>query len=417
MMDDVTIIGGGPSGLAAATLLYKKNYKVSIIERNEELGGLLDQCIHDGFGTKLFNKALSGPEFAHRFLDQVKESNIEIHLNSYVKKVEIKKDKKTIHCITPDGIKKIETKSIIYAIGCRERNQYEILIGGSRPAGVETAGTIQRLVNLYGILPGNNVIIVGGGDVGMIVARHLKLEGVEKIFIIYPEEFFTGLPRNVQQCILDFDIPYQPQTIVKKVIGKEKIEAVELVKVDENWQPIPGTEKTHKCDSLILSVGLIPYAEKLEEIGAEIDCKTGGPVVNECFETTIKGVFAVGNLLQIFDYVDDAVETAFIAAEGVEQYLKNPEKNTKKEYTKIIPGDNINCLTPQRIEKCKNEIIVFFRPCITAKKPKIQIKNKNGKILQTFKKPFIRPSTLENIKIKKENIENEKEVKITIEQQ
>ena len=411
------MIGGGPSGLAAASTLKKKGYSVCIIERNEELGGLLDQCIHDGFGTKLFDEALSGPEFAHRFLEKIENSDIKVYLNSYVQNVEIKKDKKIIQFISPEGIKKIETKSIVYAIGCRERNQYEIFVGGSRPAGVETAGTIQRLVNLYGILPGKNVVIVGGGDVGMIVARHLKLEGVENIFVIYPEEFFTGLPRNVQQCIYDFDIPYQPRTIVKKVIGKEKIEAVELVKVDENWQPISGTEKNYSCDSLILSVGLIPYSDKLEEIGAEIDKHTGGPIVNECFETTIKGVFAVGNLLQIFDYVDDAVETAFIAAEGVEKYLENSENNSKKDFIEIKTCENINCLTPQRIEKCKPEISVFFRPCITAKKPKIILKNQKNEILQTFKKPFIRPSTLENIKIKKETVENEKEVKIIIEQQ
>ena len=260
------------------------------------------------------------------------------------------------------------------------------------------------------------MVIVGGGDVGMIVARHLKLEGVEKIFIIFPEEFFTGLPRNVQQCILDFKIPYQGRTIVKKIIGKERVEALELVKVDEKWNPIKGTEKVYLCDSLILSVGLVPYSDKLEDIGAEIDPRTNGPVVNECFETTIKGVFAVGNLLQIFDYVDDAVETSFKAAEGIEYYLKKSKNEDRKYFTKLVAGKNIGCLTPQRIEKCSSEISVFFRPCITAKKPKIVLKTKENKTLKTFKKPFIRPSTLENIKYKKKLVENEKEVKLSIEQ-
>jgi len=412
-MKDVVVIGGGPSGVACAVTLFDKGFDVGIIEINEELGGLLDQCIHDGFGTKLFNEGLSGPEFASRFIEKLDKSTVEIMLNSFVKSVNPSDKTKEITCITPQGVKKVQTKSIVYAIGCRERNEYEILIGGSRPTGVLTAGAVQRLVNLYGILPGKNVIIVGGGDVGMIVARHLFLEGINNIFMVYPEEFFTGLPRNIQQCILDFDIKFQPQTIVKNIIGSEHIEAVELVKVDENWNPINGTEKTVKCDSLILSVGLIPYSDKLEEIGAKIDSYTNGPVVNEYFETTVNGVFAIGNLVQIFDYVDDAVETAFIAADGVEQFLKN--KTHKKDgFINLKPGENVNCLTPQRIDKFLDEISIFFRPGITCKTPKILLINKEGKILKKFSKPFVRPSTLENLKIPLKIIENEDEVSLHV---
>ncbi len=412
-MKDVVVIGGGPSGVACAVTLFEKGFDVGLIEINEELGGLLDQCIHDGFGTKLFDEGLSGPEFASRFIEKLKKSTVEIMLNSFVKSVNSSNKIKEITCITPQGVKKIQTKSIVYAIGCRERNEYEILIGGSRPSGVLTAGAVQRLVNLYGILPGKNVIIVGGGDVGMIVARHLFLEGVNSIFMVYPEEFFTGLPRNVQQCVLDFDIKFQPQTIIKNVIGSEHIEAVELVKVDEGWNPINGTEKTVKCDSLILSVGLIPYSDKLEEISAEIDPCTNGPVVNEYFETTIKGVFAIGNLIQIFDYVDDAVETAFIAADGVERYLIN--KSCKKDdFIRLESGNNVNCLTPQRINKLTDEVTVFFRPGITCKTPKILLKNKTGKVIKKFSKPFVRPSTLENLKITLKLIENEEEVSLHV---
>jgi thioredoxin reductase len=412
-MKDVVVIGGGPSGVACAVTLFEKGFNVGLIEINEELGGLLDQCIHDGFGTKLFNEGLSGPEFASRFIEKLKESSAEIMLNSFVKSVKSSDKIKEITCITPKGIKKVQTKSIVYAIGCRERNEYEILIGGSRPSGVLTAGAVQRLVNLYGILPGKNVIIVGGGDVGMIVARHLFLEGINNIFMVYPEEFFTGLPRNVQQCILDFDIKFQPQTTVKKIIGTEHIEAVELVKVDENWNPINSTEKTFKCDCLILSVGLIPYSEKLEEIGAEIDPFTNGPVVNEYFETTIAGVFAIGNLIQIFDYVDDAVETAFIAAEGVERFLGN-KTHKKDSFIKIKPEKNVNYLTPQRIEKIADKITIFFRPGITCKTPEILLKNKEGKVLKKFTKPFVRPSTLEKLKIPLKIIENEHEVSLHV---
>ena len=406
---DAAVIGGGPSGLACATALAEKGFKVCIVEINEELGGLLDQCIHDGFGTKLFDEDLSGPEFASRFIEKLEKLDVEVMLNSYVKSVDVSDVVKKIITISPEGVRKIETKSIVYAIGCRERNEFEIKIGGDRPSGVYTAGAVQRLVNIYGVLPGKNVVIVGGGDVGMIVARHLILEGVEKILMVYPEDFFVGLPRNVQQCVLDFDIPFKPQTIVKRIIGKEKIDKVELVKVDEHWNPVMGTEEIVCCDSLVLSVGLIPYADKLEEIDAEIDSLTHGPVVNECFETTVHGVFAIGNLLQIFDYVDDAVETAFIAAEGVEKFLK---KNKSKNDNVVLlkPGGNIHCLTPQRINGVLDEITVFFRPNVTVKKAEIILKNKGGDVLKKFKKPFLRPSTLEGIKIPFDVFENEDEV-------
>ncbi len=408
-MIDAAVIGGGPSGLACATALAEKGFKVCIVEINEELGGLLDQCIHDGFGTKLFDEDLSGPEFASRFIEKLERLDVEVMLNSYVKSVDVSDDVKKIITISPEGVRRIETRSIVYAIGCRERNEFEIKIGGDRPSGVYTAGAVQRLVNIYGVLPGKNVVIVGGGDVGMIVARHLILEGVEKILMVYPEDFFVGLPRNVQQCVLDFDIPFKPQTIVKRIIGKEKIDKVELVKVDEHWNPVMGTEERVSCDSLILSVGLIPYADKLEEIDAEIDDCTHGPVVNECFETTVNGVFAIGNLLQIFDYVDDAVETAFIAAEGVEKFLK---KNKSKNDNVVLlkPGVNIQCLTPQRINGVFDEITVFFRPNLTVKKAEIILKKTGGDVLKKFKKPFLRPSTLEGLKIPFDVIKNEDEV-------
>ncbi|AIF70088.1 FAD-dependent pyridine nucleotide-disulfide oxidoreductase [Palaeococcus pacificus DY20341] len=412
-MKDVVVIGGGPSGLAAASKLAEKGYDVALIERKEELGGVLDQCIHDGFGTKLFRKALSGPEFAGFFIDRVKALSVEVQFQSYVKSVSVRNGIKEIVSVSPRGVERIETKTIVYALGCRERHQFEIKIGGTRPAGVYTAGMVQRLVNLYGVLPGKNVVIVGGGDVGMIVARHLYLEGVEKILIVFPEEFFAGLPRNVQQCVLDFGIPFKPRTIVKEIVGKNRVEGVVLVRVDERWNPIPGSEEFYPCDTVILSVGLIPYSAKLQKLGARIDPRTRGPEVNEFFETSVSGVFAVGNLVQIFDYVDDAVESAQIAANGVEKYLNGEPK--RKEPILLKPGENIRTLTPHRIEwNDERNVVAFFRPAVEMGNAIVELRDGEGNLLKKYFKRYIRPSTLERLEIPREVLNGSREVFLSV---
>lgn len=412
-MNDVVVIGGGPSGLAAASELGEKGYEVMVLERNDELGGLLQQCIHDGFGTILFDESLSGPEFADIFIEKIEDVGVKVELETYVRSVEKKEDHFEISSVTPKGVSEIRSRSLVYAIGCRERNRFEIKIGGTRPAGVYTAGTVQRLVNLYGVLPGKDVLIVGGGDVGMIVARHLYLEGVDSIMMVYPEEFFAGLPRNAQQCILDFDIPYRPRTTVKRILGDKKVEGVELAEVDENWDMIDGTEERYSCDSVILSVGLIPYSEKLEELGADIDGETGGPVVNEYYETSVDGVFSVGNLIQIFDYVDDAVKTSYIAADGVDRYLKGSEERRDLPI-KVGPGENVMTVTPQRIEYYSDdEVTIFFRPGIEKEDPKIELLC-DEEIMKSVKKRYVRPSTLEEIKISRDVLDDIKEVTVDV---
>jgi len=408
-MWDSVIIGGGPSGLAAASRLAEKGFDVCLIERDEELGGLLDQCIHDGFGTKLFDEAMSGPEFVDIFEKKVENSGVKVMLNSFVDSVEPVKGGHKITNMTPSGVVSLKTKTIVYAIGCREKNRFEIRIGGTRPSGVYTAGTVQRLVNLYGILPGRDVLIVGGGDVGMIVARHLYLEGVDSIKIVYPEEFFAGLPRNAQQCVLDFDIPYEPRTTVRKIHGRKRVVGVELVKVDEDWDPIDGSEEFYPCDCVILSLGLMPYSEQLRTIGALVDKKTSGPVVDEYFQTTVKDVFAVGNLVQIFDYVDDAVLSAYRAADGVEKLLKG--ENSGEKILDIKAGDNVRSVTPQRMTWSDDEdMMMFFRPEKNMKTPYIRIKGENGRTLKSYRKKFISPSILEKIEVPKDVIRGQKEV-------
>lgn len=413
-MKDVLVIGGGPSGLAAASELGEKGYDVTILERNDELGGLLQQCIHEGFGTILFDESLSGPEFADIFIDRADSAGVDVQLETYVKSVDKRSNHFDIETVTSEGVKKLKSKALVYAIGCRERNRFEIEIGGTRPAAVYTAGTVQRLVNMYGILPGKDVIIVGGGDVGMIVARHLYLEGVNSITMVYPEKFFAGLPRNAQQCVLDFDIPYRSRTTVKTIYGDKKVEGVELVEVDEDWNMIDGTEERYDCDSVILSVGLVPYSEKLEELGADIDDKTKGPVVNEYFETSVDGVFSVGNLIQIFDYVDDAVKSSFIAADGVDRYLNKSEEKMDPP-VKLRAGDNVQTITPQTVDyDTEEEITVFFRPGIERENPEIIIESSDGDELKTYKKRYVRPSTLEEIKIPRDFLQDNSEVIVDV---
>ncbi|MCS7104975.1 MAG: FAD-dependent oxidoreductase [Thermofilaceae archaeon] len=401
---DVVVIGGGPSGLAASVKLEEKGYDVTILESERELGGILMQCIHDGFGTKLFNEAFSGPEFACKFIDRVRDLDVEYFTNTFVKSVKVGSSLKEVVALNRQGVLKLSCRAIVFATGCRERTPFEIKVGGTRPAGVYTAGMVQRLVNVYGVLPGKKVLIVGGGDVGMIVARHLLLEGVEEVTIVFPEAWFAGLARNVQQCVLDFGIPFKPRTVVKEIVGKERVDGAVLVNVDEQWKPIEGTEVFHPCDTIIFSVGLIPNSSQLEEMGAEIDPRTRGPVVNEYFETSLKGVFAVGNLVTVFDYVDDAVETAFLAAEGVEKYLQGEERREKP--TPLSPGKYLRLMVPHRVEWADGrDVVAFFRSSVEKENCWIVAKDgSGGEIFRTLKR-YVRPTLLERLEIHRDLVD------------
>jgi len=408
---EVTVIGGGPSGLAAAVGLAEKGYDVAVVEVMGELGGMLTQCIHDGFGTKVFGEALSGPEFSERLVKKARSLGLKVFLNTYVKEVRAGEGFKEVVAVSPGGVQRLQTRAIVYAIGCRERNGFEIRLGGTRPAGVYTAGMVQRLMNLYGVMPGRRIVIMGGGDVGMIVARHLYLEGAESILIVFPEAGFTGLPRNVQQCVLDFGIPFRPRTVVRRILGRERVRGVVLSRVDEKWNPVEGAEEHYACDTVVLALGLVPYAGELRLV-VNMDPATRGPEVNEFFETSVEGVFAVGNLVQVFDYVDDAVETAHIAARGVEKYLNGePRKNP----VRLSPGRNVKTLTPQRVERVDEEdVVMFLRPAVEKANARIELRDREGRVLGGFFKRYVRPSTLERIEVPRSMLSNLREAVVEI---
>lgn len=350
----VIIIGGGPAGLAAAVKLYDQGVRdILIIEREKYLGGILRQCIHDGFGLTRFKETLSGPEYAQRFIDEVLKREIEYVTDTTV--IDITKDK-LVTAASAKGIEQYQAAAVVLAMGCRERTRHALSIPGTRPAGIYTAGVAQAYVNLQNIMPGKNVIILGSGDIGLIMARRMTLEGanVKGVFEVLP--YPSGLPRNIEQCLNDYDIPLYLSHTVVDIQGISRLEGVTIAKVDERFNPIPGTEITYPCDTLILSVGLIPENELSLAAGVELDSRTKGVIVDESYHTNVDGIFAAGNVLQVHDLAD------FVSAEGerlanaVTEYL---EGRLKKNDTMIpvIADDLIGYTVPQHVAKEKDFVL------------------------------------------------------------
>ena len=318
---DIVIIGGGPAGLSAAVAARKNGTEsILILERDKELGGILNQCIHNGFGLHTFQEELTGPEYAGRFITQVIELGIKYKLHTMV--MDISADKVITAMNREDGMFQIQAKAVILAMGCRERSRGALNIPGYRPAGIFSAGTAQRLVNIEGYLPGRKVVILGSGDIGLIMARRLTLEGahVKLVAELMPKS--GGLQRNIVQCLEDFDIPLKLRHTVTEIHGKERLTGVTLAQVDEKGTPIEGTEEEISCDTLLLAVGLIPENELSREAGIQIDPKTKGPVVNEMLETSLEGVFACGNVLHVHDLVDHVSEEAALAGIYAAEYVR-----------------------------------------------------------------------------------------------
>ena len=399
---DVIVIGGGSAGLAVALEINKlQKSNILILERDAELGGILLQCIHNGFGLKVFKEELTGPEYAERFIDELKEEGIEYKLNSMVTRLH--SDKRIEYVNVEEGFVTIEAKSIVLTMGCYERSAGAIDLPGNRPSGVMTAGAAQKYLNIDGYLVGKNVFILGSGDIGLIMARRMKLEGANVLGVAEILPFSGGLQRNIVQCLEDYDIPLYLSHTVTEIIGKEKIEKIILSEVD-NFVPIPGTEKEFQVDALLLSVGLIPENSLSEACGITLDPKTRGPIVNESYQTNIKGIFACGNVLHVHDLVDFVTEESRRAGRAIVKYL-NEELLETTDYVQLIPEYGINYIVPQSVnpKNTTNGIELFFRVKQVFRNVTIVIKQKN-EVIKTLRKKHLAPAEMEKIKLSVEDL-------------
>jgi NADPH-dependent 2,4-dienoyl-CoA reductase/sulfur reductase-like enzyme len=397
---DVIVIGAGPAGLAAAIEAKKTGAQdVLVIERAQELGGILQQCIHNGFGLQIFKRDMPGPAYAQHYIDELSGLHVDTLLDAMA--LNVTSERHVYVTSRTSGFLELDTRALVLAMGCRERTRAQIALPGTRPAGVYTAGTAQRFVNIEGFMPGKRFVILGSGDIGMIMARRLTFEGakVERVLEIMP--FLTGLTRNYVQCLLDYDIPLQLQHTVKRIIGNDRVEAIESVQIDDKRQPIPGTEEIIPCDTLLLSVGLIPENELSRKAGVALDPVTAGPFVDEKMQTNVPGIFAAGNVVHVYDLVDWVTQAGLLCGRNAAQYAIAERKHHGRR-VRMKAGDNVRYVVPHVLDKeslAESAQRLQMRVTLPIEEP-VWVEVMNGEERVTRKTElYVRPGEMVNIDI------------------